>query len=103
MTQDNQTSFAEEPLSDKGDRVMNLLKTWEEAIDNHKRAEVGKLEKARKDAKQAVMDVILLDENPHRYRLGPYVISVKPAADPKDIGFTRTPKPQISLVADHGG
>ena len=103
MTQDNQTSFQEEAISDKGDRLMNLLKNWEEAIDNHKRAEVGKLEKAKKDAKQAVMDVILLDENPHRYRLGPYVINCRPASDPRDIGFTRTPKPQISLIADHGG
>ena len=103
MTQDGQTSFEEEVLSDKGDRVMNLLKTWEEAIDNYQRAEVSKLEKARKDAKQAVMDVILLDEKSHRYRLGPYVINCRPASDPKDIGFTRTPKPQISLIADHGG
>ena len=103
MTQDNQTSFEEEPLSDKGDRVMNLLKDWEEAIDNHKRAEVGRLAKAKKDTKQAVMDVLLLDDQPHRYRLGPYVINVKPAADPKEIGFTRTPKPLITLIADHGG
>lgn len=103
MTQDGQTSFEEEPLSDRGDRVMNLLIAWEEAIQNHKAAEVGKLEKAKKDTKQAVMDVILLDDKPHRYRLGPYVINVKPAAEPTDIGFTRTPKPQISLKADHGG
>lgn len=103
MTQDNQASFDEEPLSDRGDRVMNLLKSWEEAIDNYKRAEVGKLEKAKNDARQAVMDVLLLDDKPHRYRLGPYVINAKPAAEPTDIGFTRRPKPQISLKADHGG
>lgn len=104
MTQDGQTSFAEEPLSDKGDRLMNLLKNWEEAIDHHKRAEVGRLEKAKKDTKQAVMDAIELgDGKGHRYRLGPYVITVRPPADPKDIGFTRVGKPQISLMADHGG
>ena len=103
MTQDSQTSFEEEVLSDKGDRIVNLLKAWEEAIDNHKAAEVGKLEKARKDTKQAVMDVIPMDDQAHRWRVGPYVINVRPASDPKDIGFTRTPKPQISLIADHGG
>ncbi len=104
MTQDSQTSFEEEVLSDKGDRLMNLLKGWEEAIDNHKRVEVRKLEKARDDAKQAVMNAIDVgDGKGHRYRLGPYVINVRPPAPPKDIGFTRTPKPQISLIADHGG
>lgn len=103
MTQNSQTSFEEEQLSDRGDRMMNLLKNWEDAIGNHKAAEVGKLEKARKDAKEAVMTAIQTDDKAHRYRLGPYVIVVRPAADPKDIGFTRVGKPQISLIADHGG
>ncbi len=103
MTQDNQTSFEEEVLSDRGDRIVNLLKAWEEAIDDHKVAQVGKLEKTRKDAKQAVMDVIPMDDQAHRWRVGPYVINVRPAAPPTDIGFRRTPKPQISLIPDHGG
>ncbi len=104
MTQDNQTSFVEEPLSDRGDRLMNLLKAWEEAIDNHKMAEVGKLEKARDDTREAVMNAIDVgDGKGHRYRLGPYVINVRPPSPPKDIAFQRVGKPQISLIADHGG
>ena len=104
MTQDGQTSFEEEPLSDRGDRLMNLLKAWEEAIDNHKMAEVGKLEQTKKDTRQAVMDAIDVgDGKGHRYRLGPYVINVRPPAPSKNIAFQRVGKPQISLIADHGG
>ncbi len=103
MTQDGQTSFEEEVLEDHGDRLMNLLIGWDNANQAYQSAEVSKKDKTRKDAKQAVMDALTLDGNPHRYRIGPYVINVRPAADPKDIGFTRTPKPQISLIADHGG
>ncbi len=104
MTQDNQASFEEEALSDRGDRLMNLLKAWEEAIDDHKMAEIRKLEKARDDAKQAVMNAIDVgDGKGHRYRLGPYVINVRPPAPSKDIAFQRVGKPQISLIADHGG
>ena len=104
MTQDSQTSFEEEVLSDRGDHLMNLLKGWEEAINDHKMAEVRKLEKARDDAKEAVMNAIDVgDGKGHRYRLGPYVINVRPPADPKDIAFQRVGKPQISLIADHGG
>ncbi len=104
MTQDGQTSFDEETLSDRGDRLMSLLKAWEEAIDNHKMAEVRKLEKAKDDTRQAVMDAIDVgDGKGHRYRLGPYVINVRPPAPSKDIAFQRVGKPQISLMADHGG
>ncbi len=103
MTQDGQTSFEEEALEDHGDRLMNLLIGWDNANQAYQSAEVSKKDKARKDAKQAVMDTLTLDDKPHRYRVGPYVINVKPASDPKEIGFTRTPKPQISLTADHGG
>ncbi|KKK88565.1 hypothetical protein LCGC14_2741860 [marine sediment metagenome] len=88
MTRDGQTSFEEEVLSDRADRLMNLLKNWETAEESYKMAEVGKLTKARKDAKQAVMDAIDVGDNQaHRYRLGPYVIPVRPPASPKDIAF----------------
>lgn len=103
MTQDSQTSFEEEVLEDHGDRIINLLIGWDNAIQAYQSAEVSKLDKARKDTKQAVMDVLTLDDKAHRYRVGPYVINVRPAAEPKDIGFTRTPKPQINLISDHGG
>lgn len=103
MTQNAQGSFEEEVLQDHGDRVINLLIGWDNAIQAYQSAEVSKLDKARKDAKQAVMDALTLDDKAHRYRVGPYVINVRPAADPKDIGFTRVGKPQISLISDHGG
>ncbi|KKN78120.1 hypothetical protein LCGC14_0353470 [marine sediment metagenome] len=103
MTQDGQTSFEEEVLEDHGDRIINLLIGWDNANQAYQAAEVSKKDKARKDAKQAVMDALTLDGKVHRYRVGPYVINVRPAAEPKDIGFTRVGKPQISLTSDHGG
>lgn len=104
MVNNPQIGLEDEMIDDPGDRIMNLLIGWDNAIQECESVKASALLKRRDDCRKEVMEALPLDGKEHRFRFGPYLVHVKAPNEDKTFEVTRHGNHRISLEVDnHGG
>ncbi len=89
-----QIGLEEEVIED--DEISKKLEEWDSAEEEYQAAEVGRLKKARDDAKAAVVTLLpSLSDKARNFRIGEHTITVTPPGDPSS--HTRTPKHRVTI------
>ena len=93
LKKDPQSGFDEEII--ENEELEKALEDWDQAEEEYQAAEVGKLTKARDDAKKAVVEMLPLGEQSQTFRAGEHTIDVTPPSKPTT--STRTPKHRATI------